>query len=160
EGDLVVVSLPGAELPGGFKIGARKTYGKMSAGMICSATELGLWEDHTGIVVLPEGFAEIGTDAIGTLGLREEVLDIAVTPDRGYVLSMRGVARDVAALCGAELRDPADVTVAAPTGAGHPGVIDAAERCDRLVLRGATGFDPAAPTPLWMKRRLHQSGVR
>ena len=94
EGDLVVVSLPGAELPGGFRIGARKTYGRMSAGMICSATELGLWEDHTGIVVLPEGFAEIGADAIATLGLREDVLDIAVTPDRGYALSMRGVARD------------------------------------------------------------------
>ncbi len=160
EGDLVVVALPGAELPGGFAIGARKTYGKMSAGMICSATELGLWEDHTGIVVLPEGFAEIGTDAIGTLGLREEVLDIAVTPDRGYALSMRGVARDVAALYGAELRDPADVSVAAPTGAGHPGDIADPGRCDRLVLRGATGFDPQAPTPLWMKRRLHQSGVR
>ncbi|WP_017590434.1 phenylalanine--tRNA ligase subunit beta [Nocardiopsis ganjiahuensis] len=160
EGDLVVVSLPGAELPGGFKIGARKTYGKMSAGMICSATELGLWEDHTGIVVLPEGFAETGTDAIAILGLREDVLDIAVTPDRGYALSMRGVARDVAALYGAEFRDPADVTVAVPAGAGHPGVIDDAERCDRLVLRGATGFDPEAPTPLWMKRRLHQSGVR
>lgn len=160
EGDLVVVSLPGAELPGGFKIGARKTYGRMSAGMICSATELGLWEDHTGIVVLPEGFAEIGTDAIATLGLREEVLDIAVTPDRGYALSMRGVARDVAALYGAEFRDPADVTVTGTTGPGYPAVIDDAERCDRLVLRGATGFDPEAPTPLWMKRRLHQSGVR
>ncbi|WP_017583945.1 phenylalanine--tRNA ligase subunit beta [Nocardiopsis valliformis] len=160
EGDLVVVSLPGAELPGGFKIGARKTYGRMSAGMICSATELGLWEDHSGIVVLPEGFAEIGTDAIATLGLREDVLDIAVTPDRGYALSMRGVARDVAALYGAAFHDPADLTVAEPTGLGHPGVIDDAKRADRLVLRGATGFDPEAPTPLWMKRRLHQSGVR
>ncbi|GAA1108452.1 phenylalanine--tRNA ligase subunit beta [Nocardiopsis metallicus] len=160
EGDLVVVSLPGAELPGGFKIGARKTYGRMSAGMICSATELGLWEDHSGIVVLPEGFAETGTDAIAPLGLREDVLDIAVTPDRGYALSMRGVARDVAALYGAAFHDPAGLTVAEPTGPGHPGMIDDAKRADRLVLRGATGFDPEAPTPLWMKRRLHQSGVR
>ncbi|WP_160050567.1 phenylalanine--tRNA ligase subunit beta [Nocardiopsis sp. FR4] len=159
EGDLVVVSLPGAELPGGFRIGARKTYGRMSAGMICSATELGLWEDHSGIVVLPEGFGEVGEDAIGPLGLREDVLDIAVTPDRGYALSLRGVARDAAALYGVELRDPAAAAVAEPTGEGHPAEIDPA-LCDRYVLRGATGFDPDAPTPLWMKRRLHQCGVR
>ncbi|KOX12046.1 phenylalanine--tRNA ligase subunit beta [Nocardiopsis sp. NRRL B-16309] len=160
EGDLVVVVLPGGVLPGGFSIGARKTYGRMSAGMICSATELGLWEDHTGIVVLPEGFGAVGDDAIGPLGLREDVLDIAVTPDRGYALSMRGVARDTAALYGAAFRDPAEVAVAAPTGEGHPGRIADPALCDRLVLRGATGFDPDLPSPLWMKRRLHQSGVR
>ncbi|MEE2040425.1 phenylalanine--tRNA ligase subunit beta [Nocardiopsis sp. CT-R113] len=159
EGDLVVVSLPGAELPGGFRIGARKTYGRMSAGMICSASELGLWEDHSGIVVLPEGFGATGEDAIGPLGLREDVLDIAVTPDRGYALSVRGVARDTAALYGAAFRDPADVAVAPPTGEGQAAEIDPA-LCDRYVLRGTTGFDPDAPSPLWMKRRLHQSGVR
>ncbi|WP_017573450.1 phenylalanine--tRNA ligase subunit beta [Nocardiopsis halotolerans] len=159
EGDLVVVCLPGAELPGGFRIGARKTYGKMSAGMICSATELGLWEDHTGIVVLPEGFGEVGEDAIGPLGLREDVLDIAVTPDRGYALSLRGVARDTATLYGVELRDPADVTVGAPTGEGYAAEVDPA-LCDRYVLRGVTGFDPDAPSPLWMRRRLHHCGVR
>ncbi|MFD6952269.1 phenylalanine--tRNA ligase subunit beta [Nocardiopsis sp. TSRI0078] len=159
EGDLVVVCLPGAELPGGFRIGARKTYGRMSAGMICSATELGLWEDHTGIVVLPEGFGEVGEDAIGPLGLREDVLDIAVTPDRGYALSLRGVARDAAALYGVGFRDPADIAVAEPVGGGQDAEIDPA-LCDRYVLRGATGFDPDAPSPLWMKRRLHQSGVR
>ncbi|MGW5878385.1 phenylalanine--tRNA ligase subunit beta [Nocardiopsis terrae] len=160
EGDLVIVSLPGAELPGGFRIGARKTYGKTSAGMICSATELGLWEDHTGIVVLPEGFGEVGADAIGALGLREDVLDIAVTPDRGYALSMRGVARDTAALYQVDFRDPAEVDVAEPVGPGHPVAIADPALADRIVLRGATGFDPEAPTPLWMKRRLHQSGVR
>ncbi|GAB3715816.1 phenylalanine--tRNA ligase subunit beta [Nocardiopsis nanhaiensis] len=160
EGDLVIVVLPGAELPGGFRIGARKTYGKMSAGMICSATELGLWEDHSGIVVLPEGFGEVGADAIRALGVREDVLDIAVTPDRGYALSVRGVARDTAALYGVDFRDPARIDVPAPTGPGHPGAVEDPKRCDRLVLRGATGFDPEAPTPLWMKRRLHQSGIR
>jgi phenylalanyl-tRNA synthetase beta chain len=159
EGDLVVVSLPGAELPGGFRIGARKTYGKMSAGMICSASELGLWEDHSGIVVLPEGFGRVGEDAIGPLGLREDVLDIAVTPDRGYALSLRGVARDAAALYGVDFHDPADVAVAESGGEGHPAEVDPA-LCDRYVLRGATGFDPDAPSPLWMKRRLHQCGVR
>lgn len=159
EGDLVVVSLPGAELPGGFRIGARKTYGRMSAGMICSATELGLWDDHSGIVVLPEGFGAPGEDALGPLGVREDVLDIAVTPDRGYALSLRGVARDAAALYGVDFRDPADIAVDAPTGEGWAAETDPA-LCDGYVLRGATGFDPDAPTPLWMKRRLHQSGVR
>ncbi|QUX24539.1 MULTISPECIES: phenylalanine--tRNA ligase subunit beta [Nocardiopsis] len=160
EGDLVVVSLPGAELPGGFRIGARKTYGRMSEGMICSATELGLWEDHSGIVVLPEGFGEVGEDAIGPLGLREDVIDIAVTPDRGYALSIRGVARDTASLYGVAFHDPADVAVPAPAGEGHPAAIADDSLCDSLVLRGATGFDPDAPSPLWMKRRLHQCGVR
>ncbi|MEV2278839.1 phenylalanine--tRNA ligase subunit beta [Nocardiopsis sp. NPDC049922] len=159
EGDLVVVSLPGAVLPGGFSIGARTTYGRMSAGMICSTPELGLWEDPDGIIVLPEGFGEPGADAMGPLGLREDVLDIAVTPDRGYALSMRGVARDVAALYGVDFRDPAAIEVPASTGEGHPAEIDPA-LCGRYVLRGATGFDPQAPTPLWMRRRLHQSGVR
>lgn len=160
EGDLVVVVLPGAELPGGFEIGARKTYGRTSAGMICSATELGLWEDHTGIVVLPEGFGEPGEDAVTPLGLREDVLDIAVTPDRGYALSLRGVARDTATLYGVDFHDPAEQDVAAPTGEGHPGRIVDPEAADHLVLRGVSGFDPEAPTPLWMKRRLHQCGVR
>ncbi|MFL1376556.1 MULTISPECIES: phenylalanine--tRNA ligase subunit beta [unclassified Nocardiopsis] len=160
EGDLVVVSLPGAELPGGFKIGSRKTYGRMSEGMICSATELGLWEDHSGIVILPEGFGEVGEDAIGPLGLREDVLDIAVTPDRGYALSIRGVARDTASLYGVAFHDPAGIAVPAPAGEGHPAAIADDTLCDSLVLRGATGFDPDAPSPLWMMRRLHQSGVR
>ena len=91
-------------LPGGFAISARKTYGHVSSGMICSSAELGLGDDGThGIVVLQPGEAEVGTDAIELLGLRDDVLDIAVTPDRGYCLSIRGVAREAAtayAACG------------------------------------------------------------
>jgi phenylalanyl-tRNA synthetase beta chain len=94
-GDKVVVVLPGAVLPGGFTISARKTYGKVSEGMICSAAELGMSEDHEGIIVLPPEH-EVGADAIELLELRDEVLDIAVTPDRGYCLSLRGVAREAA----------------------------------------------------------------
>ena len=159
EGDLVVVSLPGAVLPGGFAISARKTYGRMSEGMICSASELGLWEDHEGIIVLPEGFAEPGTKADDLLGLRESVLDIAVTPDRGYALSLRGIAREVAAAYGVEFTDPA-VRRCRPLPGGYPASVADPAICSRYVLRGVTGFDPAAPTPLWMRRRLHLCGVR
>src|ERR1700754_58035 len=93
-GDKVVVILPGGVLPGDFQIAARKTYGRTSHGMICSGAELGMGDDGShGIIVLPPEH-EAGTDAIELLELVDEVLDIAVTPDRGYCLSMRGVARE------------------------------------------------------------------
>lgn len=119
-GDYVVVCLPGAVLPGDFRIAARKTYGHVSDGMICSARELGIGEDHSGIIVLQQWLAEHGhegeeppapgTDAIGILGLGEEVLEINVTPDRGYCFSMRGVAREYSHSTGARFTDPADAT--------------------------------------------------
>ena len=107
EGDLVVVALPGAVLPGGFAISARKTYGHVSDGMICSPSELGVGDDHDGIWVLPgrqpEPLVRVRSAA---LGLRDDVLDIAVTPDRGYALSMRGVARECAGAFGVPFVDP------------------------------------------------------
>ena len=119
-GDLVVVSLPGAVLPGDFRIAARRTYGHVSDGMICSARELGIGEDHSGIIVLGRWLAEHGrtgeeppapgTDALPILGLGEEVLEINVTPDRGYCFSMRGVAREYSHATGARFTDPADAT--------------------------------------------------
>ena len=159
EGDLVVVALPGATLPGGFEIAARKTYGHVSDGMICSARELGLGDDHEGILVLPPGTSEVGADAASVLGLRDEVLDIAVTPDRGYALSIRGIAREAATAYGVEFRDPADVEPL-PGGDGHPGVIDDATAADRLVLRTVKGLDPTAVTPLELQRRLILCGMR
>ena len=102
-GDVVVVALPGSTLPGGFAITARKTYGHVSDGMICSSRELGTGDDHDGILGLaPDlvGEAALGADAVELLGLRDEVLDIAVTPDRSYALSMRGIAREAATAYG------------------------------------------------------------
>jgi len=95
EGDLVVVALPGAVLPGDFKISQRETYGKISQGMICSAKELGFSDNHEGIMVLKSDL-KVGADAKEILGLGETVLDIAVLPDRGYAMSIRGIGRELA----------------------------------------------------------------
>ncbi len=159
EGDRVVVALPGAVLPAGFAISARKTYGHVSDGMICSARELGLGEDHSGILVLPADVT-VGADAHDVLGLRDEVLDIAVTADRGYALSVRGVAREAATAYGVCLRDPGDLPVPAANDSGWPVVIEDAAGCDRFVARRVTGFDPAAPSPLWLQRRVQRAGMR
>ncbi|MFR9723018.1 phenylalanine--tRNA ligase subunit beta [Streptomyces sp. MS19] len=158
-GDHVVVILPGGVLPGGFEISARKTYGKVSEGMICSARELGLGDDHDGIVVLPPGH-EPGTDAIALLELVDEVLDIAVTPDRGYCLSMRGLAREAATAYGLPLRDPALLDVPAPNADGYPARVEDQEACDRLVVRRVTGLRPDAVSPVWLTRRLQKAGMR
>jgi phenylalanyl-tRNA synthetase beta chain len=157
-GDAVVVALPGAVLPGGFAISARKTYGHVSDGMICSARELGLGDDHSGIMVLPPD-APIGTDAIAYLELRDVVLDIAVTTDRGYALSMRGMAREAAHAFGVPYRDPAAIRVPEPDAAGWA-VRLADAGCDRFSARTVTGVDPAAPSPLWLRRRLLLAGMR
>ena len=158
-GDRVVVALPGATLPGGFAITARRTYGHVSDGMICSSRELGIGDDHTGILVLP-GAPEPGTEAAGFLGLTDQVLDIAVTPDRGYALSIRGIAREVATAYDSMLRDPADLPVPEADRAGYPVRVDDPERCDRFVARTVTGLDPKARSPLWLQTRLVRSGMR
>ncbi|MFL6137948.1 MAG: phenylalanine--tRNA ligase subunit beta [Frankiaceae bacterium] len=159
-GDRVVVALPGAVLPGGFRIAARKTYGHVSDGMICSARELGLSDDHAGILVLDEGPAP-GTDAVQWLGLHDAVLDIAVSADRSYCLSMRGVAREAATALGVGFRDPA--AAGAPgveEGPGHPVRIADRSGCDRYVARTVDGVDPARRSPLWLQRRLWLAGMR
>jgi len=161
-GDLVVVALPGAVLPGGFAIASRQTYGHVSDGMICSQRELGLGDDHDGIMVLPVG--EVGADAAAVLGLGEEILDIAVTPDRGYALSMRGVAREVAIAFGVPFDDPGqrlvDLPAPAPDATPWPCSVDDPTMCDLFTVRRIVGFDPSAPSPEWMKRRLVAAGMR
>ncbi|MFI1941296.1 phenylalanine--tRNA ligase subunit beta [Streptomyces purpureus] len=160
EGDKVVVALPGAVLPGDFRIAERKTYGRVSRGMICSGDELGMGDDGShGIIVLPPEH-EVGTDATELLELFDEVLDIAVTPDRGYCLSMRGVAREAATAYGLPLRDPALLDVPAPNSYGYPVTIGDPMGCDRFVARTVTGLDPEARSPIWLRRRLQKAGMR
>ncbi|MFC0672895.1 phenylalanine--tRNA ligase subunit beta [Brachybacterium hainanense] len=175
EGDLVVVSLPGTVLPGPFPIAARKTYGHVSDGMICSGEELGLGPDpdgEDGIIVLGRGHArgldaEPGDDAIALLGLGDEVVEINVTPDRGYAFSMRGVAREYAHATGAAFRDPA-ASIEVPAASG-PGVevrladeapIHGRPGATRFVAQTVTGIDPSAPSPRWMQQRLIGAGMR
>ncbi len=163
-GDLVVVILPGGVLPGDFAISARKTYGHVSAGMICSSQELGLGEDALssggGIIVLPADAGEPGTDARDVLGLREETIEFEINPDRAYALSLRGVAREAAMSYGVGFRDPVDRPVPAADDAGYPVVVDDPTGCPVFVARTVSGFDPAAPTPDWMVSRIQLAGMR
>ncbi|NUK56146.1 phenylalanine--tRNA ligase subunit beta [Streptomyces lunaelactis] len=159
-GDKVVVVLPGAVLPGGFAIAARQTYGRTSHGMICSGDELGMGDDGSGgIIVLPPEY-EAGTDAIELLELVDEVLDIAVTPDRGYCLSMRGVARETAIAYGLPLRDPALLDVPAPNSYGYVVKVADPIGCDRFTARTVVGLEPEARSPIWLRRRLQKAGMR
>ena len=96
EGDTVVVALPGTVLPGDFAIGSRETYGRMSEGMICSESELGLTDASSGILTLPAESGAPGEDARAFLGLDDELFEVNVTPDRGYALSLRGLGREIA----------------------------------------------------------------
>lgn len=160
-GDLVVVALPGAVLPGDFQIATRKTYGRTSDGMICSAAELGLGADHSGILVLPGGAAEPGDSGHDVLGLDDVVFDLAVTPDRGYGMSVRGIAREIACAYDLDFVDPADVVPALPVqGPALPVTIAPGTGVSRFALRPVTGIDPKAKSPWWLRRRLMLCGIR
>ncbi|MEW2117768.1 phenylalanine--tRNA ligase subunit beta [Streptomyces sp. NPDC005474] len=159
-GDKVVVVLPGAVLPGDFAIAARKTYGHTSHGMICSGDELGMGDDGSGGIIVLSPEHEVGTDAIELLQLVDEVLDIAVTPDRGYALSMRGIARETAIAYGLPLRDPALLDVPAPNAYGYPVEVSDPFACTRFTARTVTGLDPDAKSPIWLRRRLQKAGMR
>jgi phenylalanyl-tRNA synthetase beta chain len=159
--DLVVVALPGAVLPHGFEIGARKTYGHISDGMIASVRELGIGDEHTGILVLPPDSGRPGDDALDVLGLRDVVLDIAVTPDRGYCLSVRGLAREAAAAFDAPFHDVAEsISVPAADGAAYDVHIDDPTACDQFSVRVVRGVRADAVSPEWMQSRLRESAMR
>ncbi|AKS33963.1 phenylalanine--tRNA ligase subunit beta [Mycolicibacterium goodii] len=159
-GDLVVVALPGTTLPGGFKISSRKTYGRVSDGMICSAAELNFGTDHSGILVLPPGTAEPGAPAADVLGLDDVVFHLAVTPDRGYCLSVRGLAREIACAYDLDYVDLADVKPLPAEGEAWPLTVRSGTGVQRFGLRPVTGIDPAAVSPWWLQRRLLLSGIR
>ncbi|MCV7316697.1 phenylalanine--tRNA ligase subunit beta [Mycolicibacillus parakoreensis] len=158
--DLVVVALPGTTLPGGFTITSRRTYGRVSDGMICSSAELGLCAETAGILVLPAGTAAPGDPAVGALELADVVFDLTITPDRGYALSLRGLAREVACAYDLDFVDPAAVAPLPVDGAAWPLTVDPGTGVRRFALRSVTGIDPAAVSPWWLQRRLLLCGIR
>ncbi len=167
EGDKVVVTLPGAALPGGFEIAARKTYGHVSDGMIASSRELGLSDEHEGILRLATlGLdPEVGTDALELLGLNESAAEVNVTPDRGYCLSIRGIAREYSHASGAKFTDPATKVLAKQGSGFQVEVQDAAPihgvaGCSRFTTLGVSGVDATAAVPSWMANRLKLAGMR
>ena len=158
--DLVPVALPGSTLPGGFEIARRKVRGEVSDGMMCSARELGLSEDHTGILILDPGF-ELGADLRECLGLGEPVLDLATHPNRPDLLSVRGVAREASLAFGIEFRDrePGLVESAGPVSeSARVEVLDVTS-CPRYLARVVGGIT-VGPSPLWMAQRLLSAGMR
>ncbi|MFM5968299.1 MAG: phenylalanine--tRNA ligase subunit beta, partial [Micrococcales bacterium] len=166
-GDKVVVCLPGAVLPGDFAIAARKTYGHVSDGMMASARELGLSDDHAGIIRLHElGLdPKVGTDALELLQLNESAAEVNVTPDRGYCFSIRGIAREYAHATGSEYRDPIGNAHPEPVSGFALSIADQAPIRDRVgsqhfTLRAVRNIDAARPTPPWMVARLKLAGMR
>ena len=166
EKDMVVVAMPGSVLPGGFAIAVRETYGKTSNGMICSARELGLGDDHSGIMVLDAKKAKPGSNAITYLGIDDPVIDIAVNPDRGYAMSIRGAARELAMALNLEFKDVNNKSLISALDrkkkSGKPvsALISDLSGASRIYLRSLIDVDPLQPTPDWMARRLVQCGMR
>jgi phenylalanyl-tRNA synthetase beta chain len=159
-GDLVVVALPGSILPGDFAISARKSYGRISDGMICSLRELGIGDEHGGILVLPPGTASPGDDAVELLGLTDTVIELAITPDRGYCYSVRGLARELACAFDAPYGDPGAMEVPETDGEAYPVHIEDRVGCRRFVARRVSGIRPGTSSPWWLQRRLMLAGMR
>ncbi|HJW61612.1 MAG TPA: phenylalanine--tRNA ligase beta subunit-related protein, partial [Actinomycetota bacterium] len=160
-GDVVPWAAPGAKLPGGVEIGRRKVRGALSDGMLASARELGVFDDHSGILVLPPD-TPVGVDVVEAVELRDTVLDVKTAPNRGDILSMRGIAREVALLLGKELK-PLDQSVpeaGPPAGDLASVAVEDAEGCPLYAARVIQGLDAARPSPLWMARRLYLYGQR
>jgi phenylalanyl-tRNA synthetase beta chain len=164
-GDRVPAALPGATLPSRdpaspepVRIGAKTLFGTTSDGMLASARELGVGDDHRGIWVL-DGDAPLGADLAEWLGLDDAVLDLELTPDRGYALSMWGIARDLHALTGATLRLPAEPPAAPALPDGFGVELTDPRRSPRFVLTTVEGV-AWGPSPAWLQRRLAAAGMR
>jgi len=158
-GDKVVVALPGAVLPGGFGIASRSTYGRISDGMICSDRELGTGNDHDGILVV-DADDEVGGDARALIGADDTVIEMSITPDRGYALSVRGLGRELAAAFDVPFTDPAVRDLPSRAEGGWPVTIADPAGCGRFVTVRVRGIQPTAPSPYWLRRRLSAAGIR
>jgi len=154
----VPCALVGAELPG-IQIRQAKVRGVESFGMLCSARELGLSEDHGGLLALPAD-APVGQDIRRYLDLDDRLITLKLTPNRADCLSLTGIARELSALTGAPLLATSVEPVAATIADTRQVVLDAPASCPRYCGRIIRGVDAGAPTPEWMKRRIERSGIR
>lgn len=148
----------GAKLPG-IVIRRAKVRGIESLGMLCSARELGLSDDHGGLLALAAD-ALVGEDIRCHLDLDDHLITLKLTPNRADCLSLLGIAREISALTGAPLRTPEIKPVAAVVADTRQVVLDAPQACSRYCGRIIRGVKPNAPTPEWMKRRIERSGIR
>ncbi len=149
----------GARLPGGVKIRRSKIRGVASDGMLCSARELGLGEDHDGILALPAD-TPLGTDLVAALALADTVIDVSLTPNRGDCLSINGIARELAVINRMDVTEVAIEPVAAVIDDVLPVELVAADGCPRYVARIIRDVDASVSTPLWLRERLRRCGVR
>ena len=150
---------PGVTLPNGMKLRKAKIRGVVSSGMLCSATELGLGDESDGIMELPAD-APTGDSLPGYLGLPDAVIDLDLTPNRGDCFSVLGIARDVSALTGADLKDPEFAALPATVEDTHPVELDAPEGCPQFAGRVIRGIDLTAKSPTWMTEKLRRAGLR
>ena len=152
-------ALVGARLPGGFVINKTAMRGVESEGMLCSATELGLSDDASGLLLLDPDL-KAGTDLREALDLDDPLLTLKLTPNRADCLSLLGIAREVAAITASPLQPP-PLTPAAVTAKANRNVrVEDALACPRFCGRVIEGIDPKAPSPEWLRRRLERSGLR
>ncbi|MFA7292434.1 MAG: phenylalanine--tRNA ligase subunit beta, partial [Rhodocyclaceae bacterium] len=155
----VPCALVGAKLPGDFTIKLAKVRGIESSGMLCSAKELGIAEDASGLLVLPVD-APVGQSIRDYLDLNDRLLTLKLTPNRADCLSLTGIAREVSALTGTPARYVEIAEVPVTIDASREIVLDAPLACPRYCGRIVTGVNAKAPTPEWMKRRIERSGIR
>ncbi|OCQ53339.1 Phenylalanine--tRNA ligase beta subunit [Photorhabdus australis subsp. thailandensis] len=159
QGLKVAVATVGAVLPGDFKIKAAKLRGEPSEGMLCSFSELGISEDHDGIIELPTD-APLGIDLREYLKLDDRVIDISITPNRADCLSIIGVARDVAVANKILLSEQQIEAVKPTTDAVFPIHVEVTEACPRYLGRVIEKINVKAATPLWMREKLRRGGIR
>ncbi len=155
----VVLAPVGVRMPDGQKIRRSKLRGVESQGMLCSVSELGLGDEHDGIMELPDD-APVGTALAEYLGLPDAVIEVDLTPNRGDCFSVLGIAREVAAFTGVALKDVPQTSPEAEVSDVWPVTVEATDACPRFVSRVVRGIDPSASSPVWMTERLRRAGLR
>ncbi|MFU2088562.1 phenylalanine--tRNA ligase subunit beta [Avibacterium avium] len=159
QGLKVACAVDGAMLPGNFKIKKTKLRGQPSEGMLCSFSELGISDDHNGIIELPAD-APIGTDLREYLQLNDNSVEISLTPNRADCLSIAGIAREVGVVNQAAVNAPVIETVPATIADKAQIEVLAPEACPRYLLRVVKNVNVKAPTPIWMQEKLRRCGIR